>query len=230
MDFVAGDVEGGEPADHEGTGGDGEEAFGHEGLDEVDGGQAVGGGEGGAGEEGGFVEFEADEEAEAADGVDEGVVPGGDGGWDFLAEGGGVLAELGGLDFAEDGEGDGAGEGGAAVGGAVGAGAEEVAEVGGVGVGGDGALADPGGADGEAAAEAFGPADGVGGDFGGLGFPAAPMAEAAEAGLDFVEEEEDIVFLTKLGQAAEEVGGGEVDAAFALEGFEEDGGGVGVFR
>lgn len=41
IDFVCGDIEGGEPADDEGAGGDGEEAIGHEGFDDGHGGHAV---------------------------------------------------------------------------------------------------------------------------------------------------------------------------------------------
>ncbi len=108
------------------------------------------------------------------------MVPCGDGADDVCAEGGGGGAEIEAFDFGEDGEGDCAAEGVAAVGGAMGAGAEDVAEGEMVG-GGDWAVADPDGTEREAAGDALGPADGVRGEVWGDGFPAAPMAGAAEA-------------------------------------------------
>lgn len=52
------------------------------------------------------------------------------------------------------------------------------------------------------------------------------MAGTAEAGLDLVEEEEGVVAAAELFAGLEEFRGGDVDAAFALDGFEEDGDGV----
>ena len=107
----------------------------------------------------------------------------------------------------------------------MGAWSEDVAEGEVVG-GGDWAVADPDGAEGEAAGDAFGPTDGVRGEVWGDGFPAAPMAGTAEAGLDLVEEEEGVVAAAELFAGLEEFRGGDVDAAFALDWFEEDGDGV----
>ena len=107
----------------------------------------------------------------------------------------------------------------------MGAWSEDVAEGEVVG-GGDWAVADPDGAEGEAAGDALGPTDGVRGEVWGDGFPAAPMAGTAEAGLDLVEEEEGVVAAAELFAGLEEFRGGDVDAAFALDWFEEDGDGV----
>ena len=50
-------------------------------------------------------------------------------------------------------------------------------------------------------------------------------AGGADAGLDFVDDEEDVVFLGQSAEGAEEGGGGVVVAAFGLDGFDDDGGG-----
>ena len=85
---------------------------------------------------------------------------------------------------------------------------------------------DPKRADGEAAAHAFGPGDAIGLEAGGDGVEAVEVAGSAEAALDFVEQEEEVVFLSEGGEAFEEFPGGDIDAAFALDGFDEEGCGL----
>lgn len=51
------------------------------------------------------------------------------------------------------------------------------------------------------------------------------LASGADAGLDLVDDEEDIVLCGQLAQAAEEGGRGVVVAAFGLDGLDDDGGG-----
>jgi hypothetical protein len=50
----------------------------------------------------------------------------------------------------------------------------------------------------------------------------------ADAGLDFVDDEEDVVSLGEFAEAAEEVGRGVIVAAFGLDGFYDYGDGRGV--
>lgn len=152
----------------------------------------------------------------ASDFGDGGVVPAGDSFADLGFAGFDVGGEVFGDDGCDDGFGGGAGEGVAAVGRAVAAGAEE----GGVFFG------DPESADGEAAAHPFGPGDGIGDEAGGDGVVAVEVAGSAEAALDFVEEEEEVFFLSEGGEALEEFFCHDVDSAFALDGFEEEGDGL----
>ncbi len=152
----------------------------------------------------------------AADFGDGGVVPGGDGFADLLFACEGVGGKVFVDDGIDDGEGGGAGEGVSSVGGAVGAGSEERGVF----------FGDPEGADGEAAAHAFGPGDGVGLEIWGDGLVPVEVAGASEAALDFVEHEEEVVFLREILKAVEEFGCHGVDPSFALDGFEEDGDGL----
>src|SRR5690606_4931911 len=51
-----------------------------------------------------------------------------------------------------------------------------------------------------------------------------PVSGAAEAGLDFIEDEKGAGFGAALANGLEVAGGRELDAAFALDGFDDDGG------
>src|SRR4029077_20134040 len=100
--------------------------------------------------------------------------------------------------------------------------------------GGAGVAAGPAGADGHAVAEGLGEGDDVGAHARGVLEP-EPAAGAAEAGLDLVEDEEGFVLVAELADGGEGVGWWGLDAAFALDGFEEhgadpvvEGGGEGV--
>ncbi len=81
------------------------------------------------------------------------------------------------------------------------------------------------GADGESAAEGLGHGNAVGPDA--VVLEAEPFAGAADAGLHFVEEEQDFLFVAERAQAGHEFGGGGHDAAFALDGLAQDGDGGG---
>ena len=100
----------------------------------------------------------------------------------------------------------------AAVGGGVVAGLERRGDV------------DLGGArpDGHAVAERLGHGDDVG--LHAEVLEAEPLAGAAEAGLDLVDHEQDAPLVAQALDALEVLGGGRVDAALALHGFEQDGG------
>ena len=74
----------------------------------------------------------------------------------------------------------------------------------------------------EASAEGFGEDDHVGLDV--VAMAGDEGAGAADAGLDFVEDEEGAVFFAEALDGGEVAGGGGDDAGFALEGFEDDGG------
>lgn len=216
-------------------------ASGEGGGEEAEGEVGVGGGEGEGGDEaedgfargdaeeagfaelqgeggGFFLEDEADHQAEAADRFHAVGMGGGDASeaLDEIGAGfAGVLQEILPFDDAEGRQGGGAGQRRAAEGRGVVAGLEDVGEGGGGG----------GGADGEAAAEGLGHGKGVGLDV--VVLPAEPAAGAPDAALDFVAEQEQSALVAELAEAAHEFGGGGEDAAFALDGFDEDGGGLG---
>ena len=141
-----------------------------------------------------------------------------------LAHEGGFLLGFGdgvlGFVDAEGGEGGGAADGVPGVGVAVVEGAVAVAEVGEGVV--DGVF-DEGGAEGHGAAgEGFADADEVGVDAGVVVGEA--FAGAAEAHGDFVDDEQDVVFLAAVGELLEVAGGVDFHAGGAeAEGFEDDG-------
>lgn len=89
------------------------------------------------------------------------------------------------------------------------------------------ALGGEGGGEGEvAASEAFGEAEEVGGDA--FLLAGEHSAGAAEAGHDFVEDEEDVVLMAPVVEAFEHALGPEAHAGSALdEGLDDDGGGAG---
>lgn len=209
-DVFGSDVEGREEAEGFGAGGNDEEAFVDEVCGDRDGGWFTFGDLQG-------IELESDSEKEAvaSDFGYGGVVPA----CDFFTDLGfprfNVGNEVFGQDGFDDGFGGGAGEGVAAVGGAMATGAEEAGVL----------LSDPEGADGEAAAHAFGPRDGVGLESRGDGIVAVEVACSSEAALDFIEKEEEVVFLSEGGEAFQELLRGDVDSAFALDGFDEEGDG-----
>src|SRR5690606_3443008 len=80
------------------------------------------------------------------------------------------------------------------------------------------------GADGEAAAEALGHADGVGAHTGVL--KGEELAGATDAALHLVEHEQEVVLVAERAQALQKLGGGRIDAALALNGLDEDRGGL----
>ena len=51
-------------------------------------------------------------------------------------------------------------------------------------------------------------------------------AKASETGLNFIEDEEEALFVAPLAYPLQVIVGGDVDAAFALNGFQHDGGGA----
>lgn len=164
---------------------------------------------------GGDGEFDADHHAQDADLFDDGDVGG-----ELLKAGfkpfrhiGDVREEAFFFDGFEGGEAGGHGEGVAAEGARVHAGAE---------AGGDFVFADEA-ATGDAAGDPFGEGHDIGLDAEVL--VAEPGAEASAAGLDFVEDEDEAMFIGEVTEALEEAIGGDVDAAFALDGFDEEGAG-----
>ena len=118
VDFLGGDVEGGDEADGFWTGGWDEEAIVEEDSAEVDGGELAF-----RDVEFGGVEADAEEEAVAADLGDGGVVPACDGVADLGFARFNIGGEVLGNDGFDDGDGGGTGEGIATIGGAVAAGA-----------------------------------------------------------------------------------------------------------
>src|SRR5713226_4395625 len=130
----------------------------------------------------------------------------------MLADGGGTGEEAVFLDGLDGGQGGGARKRVAAVGSAESAHAGGVHDFGAAGDGGDG----------HAAAERFRHSDQIRLDaemFGG-----EPFAGAGEAGLDFVGDEEDAVLAADVLQQLEIAGRGNDEAAFAENGFGDDGG------
>ena len=110
-------------------------------------------------------------------------------------------------------------------------GRKRVAAEGGAVVTGDDAvgdvLGDDRGADGEAVAEGFGGGEDVRVGVGAGGLVGPEVAGAGEAGLDLVMYEDCACFCAAGAEGAEEGGGGDVDAAFALNGLDEDAAGGG---
>ncbi len=119
------------------------------------------------------------------------------------------------FDDVEDFEGDAAGEGSAAEGGAVLA----------FGEGSGGGVVEEGCAEGESGGERFG-GDGDVGEEVGEALVGEEVAGAAESALGFIGDEEGVGGGGEAAGFAEEGFGEEVDASFALDGLEDDGGGV----
>lgn len=159
-----------------------------------------------------FYDLDADHEAAASDVAYGGVFgdPGAEAGEHGFAYGGGILHGFA-LDDVQRGEGGGDADGVAAEGAGVGA-RNPVHDLG----------AGHADAEGHAGGDAFGDADDVGLDAGVLDGP--PLAGAADAGLDLVGDEEDSVLVADAADLLEEVGRSDDVAAFALDGFEDDGG------
>ena len=131
----------------------------------------------------------------------------------MVAHGGGVFGELVVYDVLGGGVSGGAGQGVAAEGGAV------VARLEGAGV-----VFRHEGADGDAAAQSLGEGHDVG--FYAELLVSEEGAEPAEAGLHFVEYEEEAFLVAEFADVFEVSVGGDVDATFGLDGFEHDGYGV----
>ena len=74
----------------------------------------------------------------------------------------------------------------------------------------------------QAAGNALGDGDHVGGDAG--VFDGPPLAGASHAGLDFVDDQQDAVLVADAAEFLEESGGRGKVSAFALDGFDDDGG------
>lgn len=88
----------------------------------------------------------------------------------------------------------------------------------------NGAIIDPEGTDGHAAAHTFGPRNAVGLNVGGTeGTPAHHFTKAAEAALHLIEQKQKVGAPTEASNAFEKFWSSRIDAAFALDGFEENG-------
>ena len=127
--------------------------------------------------------------------------------------------------LAEDGDAGGAGERASPEGGAMRAGSHQTEE--GLVVGHD-TLGNPESPDGESASETLGPGDCIGDEIGRNGAPARHLTRAAEAALDLVEQEEEVMVPAKLPDALKELPCGKVNAPFALNWLEEDRAGFGL--
>ncbi len=209
FEVVCGDGEGGGDAEDVFAGGVDDESGGECGLDD---GAGVGG-----------VEFDAQEEASAADLLDfAGIFERGECFDDAFAFLGGLGGEVFLFEDVEDGGGDGGADRVAAEGAAVGAGLEERGEAG---------FGEHAG-DGDAAAERFAEGHDVGDDPPAVAVVVELVSEVgagtSAAGPDFIEDEGEVVLIAEGANAGEEVGIGDVDAALALDGFDEYGAGLGI--
>ena len=161
---------------------------------------------------GGGVEFQANHEPFAAHSGDEGI--GGGKAAQAIHQARAHLVGVGEQVFFFDGfkggEGHRTGERGAPEGAGVIAGLEDIGKFRG----------DGGSANREAAAQRLGHGDAIGADAEML--IAKPLAGAADTGLDFIEEQQQVFGGAQLAQASQEFGGGGQDAAFALNGLAED--------
>ena len=222
-----GQVEGGEEAHDVVAAGNGQEAHLVESVDHLQAGRLVGGGKGP--DRFPILQFDALHEADAAGVADDvGILddPPLEFGGEPVAGAPDVVGEVVAFDDLEDLERDGRGERRAAESGAMGARSEDVAQVDAVDL-----VAYPKGSDGKSTPEGLGHGKAVDAEVLGAGeafedaLVALESAGAEVAALDGVDQQEESVFVAQGAETEQVIDGGRGDAPFALDAFDEDGGG-----